>query len=117
VVIHHPKCEVKCVCTDVDEWTATLLILVEEYAPCRNCTSADCVSFCIVYFTELAVLTYSFEVLGVCSLTVLLNHCDLSASFLSSFEPFPSFLACLSHWLFTHNVFACVKRIYCDEAV
>ena len=63
VVIHGPKCEVKSVSSDVDKGTAALLMLVEEYAPCGNCTASQSDSTCVVDITEGAGKSRILEVL------------------------------------------------------
>ena len=62
VVVHSPEGEVESVGTDVDKGTAALLILVNKYAPCRNCSSTKRCCLCVVNITERAFLSLALEV-------------------------------------------------------
>ena len=102
-------------CSDIDQGTATLLILVQEHAPCRHCTAADRVCFCEIDLAQLACFTFLFQILAVGTIAALIpDGQDLSRLF-RSVQHFLSFGTVDRHGLFAHDILAGVQRIHCNK--
>ena len=79
VVLHHPESEVERVSSDVDKRTAALLVLVEEYSPRGNRSSAESGCLCVVNIAECAGVNLGLEELSVLSETALVSDRKLLA--------------------------------------
>ena len=84
VVIHHPECEVKSMCSDVYQRAASLLRLVREYAPCRYTAATNRVGLRIIDITKHSVLAELFQCEAVCAITVLISDGKQLAAFLQA---------------------------------
>ena len=104
-------------CSDVDKGTAALLMLVEEYAPCGNCTASQSNCTSIIDVTECACKSLLLQVLSTGILTVLVTDCELLAGSLCSLKHLESLCRVYCHGLLAHYVLACLKCVNGDEAV
>ena len=117
VVVRDPKGKVERVGSDIDKGTAALLILVDKYAPCRNCTAANCDSLGVVNVAEGTVLCFLLEIKHLGSVAVLITDAELLAGALSRIKHLLCFLRVDSHRLLAHYMLACLESVDGDEAV
>ena len=115
VVVHHPKGEVERVGADIDKRTAALLILVEENAPGRNRSAAQCDGAAVINIAEVAVVARLLEIERIGSPALLIADSQLLAGALCGLVHFLRLGIGLCHGLFAHNVLARFERVYCDE--
>ena len=103
--------------TDVDQRTAALLVLVEEYAPGGNGSAAEGGSLGVVDVTEGAVHSLLLEVLRAHGLAGLVADGQLLAATLLGIQHLLGLDGIDGHGLLAHDVLACVQRVHGDEAV
>ena len=115
VVVHHPECEVERVGADIDKRTAALLILVEENAPCRNSSAAQCDGAAVIDIAEIAVVARLLEIERIGSPALLIADSQLLAGALCGLVHFLRLGIGLCHGLLTHDMLARFERVYCDE--
>ena len=115
VVVHHPKGEVERVGADIDKRTAALLILVEENAPGRNRSAAQCDGAAVINIAEVAVVARLLEIERISSPALLIADSQLLAGALRGLVHFLCLGIGLCHGLFAHDMLARFERVYCDE--
>ena len=112
IVVHHPQCHIKGMCSDINKRTATLKSFVREYTPCRNCPASYCMCFCKINLTKLSSLTCFMKSLYFWTETVLVANCE----FLTGFFPGCKHLVCsfcaVSHRFLTENMLSSFKCCY-----
>ena len=74
IVIHEPEREIQRMGADIDERTAALLILVEEYAPGGHGAAADGQRAGIVDFTQITVVNGGLQVGGIGTVAALIPN-------------------------------------------
>ncbi|MNM95101.1 hypothetical protein D3C81_1075300 [compost metagenome] len=96
--------------TDVDQWTAALLLLVQKYAPSRHRPAAKRQRLAEINVPEFAIFAQLFQVQAIVAEAVLVSDRQLFARAFGRIEHLTSLLSRFGHRLLAHHMAAGFQR-------